>query len=496
MNDIENIITTVFAHTPSAIAFTSVQFIAFFSLLYAVFSFVPSKPDVRNKLLLVFSLYFYFRLSGPGIVVLLLITASDFLIARQIHRSVSEKHKTWLVICSTFIDLAALAFFKYANFFLAQWSVLVNPTEIFVPASILIPIGISYYVFKSLGYVIDIYRGKLEEPETDFLVYLLYTSFFATIIAGPISRARELLPQFHKKLTLTNSMISAGLFLIVTGLFKKVFIADFIAMNFLDRVIESPVYFSGFENFLALIASPIQVYCDFSGYTDMALGFGLLFGLEIKNNFNAPFTAKTVTEFWRRWHITLLDWFNEYLFSPLSLALRSWGKAATVVAILTTFLLSGLWHGAAWTFIIWGTLHGLMLVTEYFTASWRNANQNEFRHKSIKAVWAGLSFLFIAATFVLFKSSSLASALMVFEKMLYNFDLDVIGKWFTIYYGVFFMMLLGYTTHFLPQRAQDWAARKFSVMHWFFQAILIAASIYIIYQTVSVDSKPFIYLEF
>lgn len=496
MNDLQNILTALTARTPGALAFTSVQFIVFFTLLYTLFTFVPSRPAVRNRLLLIFSLYFYFRLSGPGIVILLLISLCDFCLAKLIHKSSEDRKRTWLIICSAIIDIGALAYFKYANFFLAQWHSISQQAEIFVPVTMLVPIGISYYVFKSLGYVIDIYRGTLEEPETDFFTYLLYTSFFATIIAGPISRARELLPQFNSKVKITQAMVSAGLFLILSGVFKKVFIADFIAMNFLDRVIESPTYFSGFENILALIASPIQVYCDFSGYTDMALGLALLFGIEIKNNFNVPFKAKSVTEFWRRWHITLLDWFNEYLFSPLSLALRSWGKAATVTAIFITFLMSGLWHGASWTFIVWGALHGTMMVLEYFTANWRGSRVNKTAQRVIQAIWAGLSFIFICATFVLFKSASLASAATVFDKIISGFDFDVVAKWFEIYYGVFFMIVLGYTMHFFPGKYEERLSVKFGRLHWFWQAVVIAAGIYVIYQAVSADTKPFIYLEF
>jgi D-alanyl-lipoteichoic acid acyltransferase DltB (MBOAT superfamily) len=247
---------------------------------------------------------------------------------------------------------------------------------------------------------------------------------------------------------------------------------------------------------MALIAAPLQVYSDFSGYTDMALGFALLFGLEIKNNFNFPFRAKTVTDFWRRWHITLLDWFNEYIFSPVSLSLRGLGKPAVAIAILVTFLVSGFWHGAAWTFIVWGLLHGLMLILEYFTAAWREEGIKKKQHQGRRSFWAVVTFLFIAASFVLFKCNSLDNAWTVIEKIFSGFDEDIISDWVSVYYGVLIVMVAGYVMHYLPERISTKLQMKFRQLHWAIQAIIVACVIYFVYQVIATDTKPFIYLEF
>lgn len=496
MEILNNILLLLFSRTPGSMSFTSVQFIVFFTLLAVLYAVLPPKHKVRTWLLLVFSLYYYYRLSGPGLLVLAGISLSDFLLARWMHNAASDNRKKHLMLLSLFIDIGALGYFKYANFFMGQYQSVFHPADIFVPLSIIIPVGISYFIFKSLGYVLDVYRGIIEEPERDFSVYLLYTSFFPTILAGPISRAREFLPQLHANAPVSESMASRGFYLILAGVIKKIVIADFIAANFLDRVLETPTYFSGFEHLMALFAAPMQVYADFSGYTDMALGFALLFGFELKDNFNFPFRARTVTEFWRRWHITLLDWFNEYVFSPLSLALRSHGKAAVIVAITVTFLISGFWHGAAWTFIVWGLLHATMLIFEYLSTGWREKGMKKNQHTARRFLWAVVSFIFIAATFIVFQSSSLENAWTVFDKILDGFDEDIISDWLTNYFGVFIVMVAGYVLHFLPEAWRRRVSTKFNRLHWAVQALIIAVGFYLVYQIVTTDTKPFLYLEF
>ncbi len=493
MDIVKSFFSEWFSVSQGLINFPSVQYIIMFSILYTFYTIFYKNDIVRVALLLGFSLYIYYRLSGFGILILLLLSASDFIIAKQIAGAVEQHRKNILLACSIILNLATLGYFKYSNFFLSQYQSIVSPGNIFVPMMIAAPIGISYYVFKSLGYVIDTHRGIIEEPERKFTIYLLYTSFFPTIIAGPISRSRELLPQFHRKPVLTNYDTSRAFILIMSGVFKKIVIADFIAVNFLDRVLDTPNYFSGLECFFALIAAPIQVYYDFSGYTDIALGIALLLGFEIKNNFNLPFHAKTVTEFWRRWHITLLDWFNEYIFTPLNFRLRTWRKSAAVIAIMVTFLLSGIWHGAAWTFIMWGLLHGTMIVIEHLTVRWRSSGKNVIiKERS----WAVIAFIFIAASFILFKSNSIGSALSLLGKIPDGFSPDLMMQWMDIYYGVFIAIVAGYVLHFLPEQYEITIGRKFSKLSRLKQAVLIAIAGYAIYQVGSADTKPFIYLKF
>ncbi len=494
MSSIINTFSALFSVTPDKVSFISAQFIIIFILLYSVFAFTHSNKNFRNGLLTFFSLYLYYRLSGPGIFFLVFITASDFLLAKLISRSNNENAKLRYLLVSIVVDISILAYFKYTNFFLSQYSYAVNPGSTFIPLAIIAPIGISYFVFKSMGYVLDVHRGMIENPEENFLTYLLYTSFFPTIVAGPIARARDVIPQFNSTPVISEKMVTRGLVLILSGVIKKVFIADFISTQFLDKMFESPSYFSGFEGFITLYAVPIQIFCDFSGYTDIAIGLSLLLGIEIKNNFNKPFSAKSITDFWRRWHITLLDWFNEYIFMPLNFSLRRWRKLSTFISIMTVFLISGMWHGAAWTFIIWGVLHGLMLVFEIIFGLNNSAERNNNRYLTV--IWALVSFHFIALTFVIFKSPNLYTAQIIFSKIFAGFNFEIIERWFSIYYLTFIIILCGYVIHFLSSNVKTQLLDNFHRLNWATKAIVITFILYIVYQFSAAESKPFIYLEF
>ena len=234
------------------------------------------------------------------------------------------------------------------------------------------PIGISYFVFKSLGYVLDVKREMIEEPEKNYANYLLYVSFFPNILAGPISKARDLLPKFKEKSVVDKKIINAAVFMIIIGLIKKIAIADYLAANMVGRVFESPQFFSGVDLFMACYGGLIQLFFDFSGYTDIVVGLALLMGFQIKGNFNQPFKAKNITDFWRRWHISLYEWLSEYIYQPLAFIWRKQKLLGTLMAVIITFLISGIWHGPNWVFIVWGSLHGLMICWDVLTSKYRS----------------------------------------------------------------------------------------------------------------------------
>jgi len=300
------------------LVFQSVTFFLLFGVFYLLYSVFFNSRPIRNGLLLIFSLYFYYKISGYFVGVMVLMASIDYFIGKGIFKAKTPQNKKLLLVLSLVMNVGALLYFKYTNFLIESWTGLVHPGIEPVLLKIVQPLGISYFVFKSLTYIFDIHREMIEEPERNWFRYLLYVSFFPNIMAGPISKARDLLPQFISKPLIDRETLSKGMFLIMLGLIKKIVFADYLAANLVDRVFESPQYFTGLDALMASYGGLLQLYFDFAGYTDMMVGFGFLMGFTIEHNFNKPFLAGNITEFWRRWHITLYNWLNEYLYQPLA----------------------------------------------------------------------------------------------------------------------------------------------------------------------------------
>ena len=414
----------------SPLLFTQFYFWAFFALVYAFFALVGDKRLLRNAFLFFVSLFFYYKTSGLSVLILIFVTCSDFFIARRI---VSAKRRgvkrAWLVL-SVCIDLLLLCYFKYAYFFadfvhsltglelkvVNVFGMLGNAlagSEMFRVDSIVLPVGISFFTFQVISYTVDVYRGDVK-PVTNILDFGFYVSFFPQLVAGPIVRASEFVPQLYKPFFLGRKQFGIAVFWIINGLAKKLILSDYIAVNFIDRVFENPLLFTGFENLAALFGYSLQVYADFSGYTDIAIGVAMLMGFYLPQNFNSPYKASNPQDFWRRWHMSLSRWLRNYLYIPLggnrnatfgtyfwialfaviaAILSGSWVVSlifvvmAVVLGIVAhfnpdrrkkilaninrfiTMLLGGLWHGASWNFIIWGGLNGIGLV---FFQFWRD----------------------------------------------------------------------------------------------------------------------------
>ncbi len=286
----------------------------------------------------------------------LFLTAIDRLISRFVPEENRSRRRRVLLTMSVVANLGLLAYFKYTNFLIGTlgdlFSLELEPMDIFLP------VGISFFTFQTMSYTIDIYRGKLE-PVRSIMDFAFYVSFFPQLVAGPIVRAADFIPQIRANLKISQADIGRALLLIGTGAFKKLVISDYLSVNFVDRVFEAPGLYSGVENLLAVYGYTLQIYCDFSGYTDIAIGIALLMGFRLPVNFRAPYQAHSVQDFWRRWHISLSTWLRDYLY--ISLGGNRRGQWRTYFNLLMTMFLGGLWHGAAWTFIFWGALHGVAL---------------------------------------------------------------------------------------------------------------------------------------
>jgi D-alanyl-lipoteichoic acid acyltransferase DltB (MBOAT superfamily) len=309
------------------------------------------------------------------LILLIFITVVDYTCGLLIHNSKTRLTRKLFIMLSLISNLGLLAYFKYAGFITDAFngffgtdikvydilSSLSNSTlgTSFDISYIILPVGISFFTFQSLSYTIDVYRKKMS-PVKNIIDFGFYVSFFPHLVAGPIVRASVFIPQIYQKYNLTNREFSHSLFMISKGLIKKILISNFIAINFIDRVFDAPALYSGFENLMAIYGYGLQIYCDFSGYTDIAIGVALILGFRLPINFNSPYKAANITDFWKRWHISLSQWLKDYLY--ISLGGNRKGKVRTYINLMLTMLLGGLWHGAALRYVIWGGLHGVGLI--------------------------------------------------------------------------------------------------------------------------------------
>ena len=435
-----------------------------------------------------FSYYFYYKSSGLYFGLLAVVTLSDYIIARvlSVHRS------KWLVALSLFIDLGLLGYFKYTNFFAGMWAQMVGSN--FQPWDIFLPVGISFFTFQSMSYVIDVYRGDLK-PLPSLLDYAFYVSFFPQLVAGPIVRARDFAPQIRKPLEITSQMFAQGCYFIAIGLFKKAVISDYISLNFVDRIFDNPSLYSGVENLLGVYGYTLQIYCDFSGYSDMAIGIALLLGFRFPMNFNAPYRSESITDFWRRWHISLSSWIRDYIY--ISLGGNRKGKVRQYVNLIITMLLGGLWHGASLNFVAWGGMHGVALALHKWLREHVFHHEKHYHSTGLRWLLSVLlTFHFVAFCWIFFRNHTFEASWTMITQIATNFHPELFEQVVTGYWIVFAMMLFGYVTHFVPDTFQ---ARCVRVLEWggvVLCALLITAVIYLVIQVKSSEIQPFIYFQF
>jgi len=395
--------------------FNSLVFLAFITIIFFVYPRLHLRG--QNVLLLIASYIFYGYWDWRFSFLLFTSTIVDFFVGQKLQASDSQKHRKLLLFFSVSVNLGILGFFKYFNFFIdSATSVLtaVGFEPHLLVLQIILPIGISFYTFKTMTYTIDVYRRKMT-PTENFIDYALFTSFFPQILAGPIERASNLLPQIATPREITRKKVLSGLNLILLGYFKKVAIADTLA-PIVGKIFDAPDAMSSGQLWTGVYAYTFQIYGDFSGYTDIARGIACILGFQTMVNFNTPYFSRNITEFWRRWHISLSTWFRDYLYIPLGG--NRYGQARTYSNLFITMLLCGLWHGAAWTFVLWGFIHGICLMTHRMSL---RGGKPDFSWPRTASGWAMnamkvfLTFHFVALAWVLFRASSLESALVYFQ---------------------------------------------------------------------------------
>ncbi len=480
------------AHQP--LIFNSGLFLFLFAGFLLFYALLRRGTSARIVYVILFSLYFYYKSSGVYFLLLVFAAASDYWIARALCRT----QRTWArrswVALSIAVNIGMLGYFKYTNFLIDLSNQLFGAGFLQFQ-NIFLPVGISFFVFQSLSYTIDIYRRQLR-PLDRWTDYLFYLSFFPQLVAGPIVRAKDFIPQIRKPLRVSREMFGTGVFLILTGLFKKAVVSDYISLNFVDRIFDEPLLYSGFECLAGIYGYALQIYCDFSGYSDMAIGIALLLGFRFPKNFDSPYKAATITEFWRRWHISLSTWLRDYLYIPLGGNRK--GRVRTYVNLFITMLLGGLWHGAAVRFILWGALHGAALALHKLWMKFVPRAKATGAEMSWGWRIAGIFFTFNLVCFgwLMFRAESMQTVSLMLHQIFYNFNLAVAPQVLTGYLGVFLLMGAGYVLHMLPASTGRTAQRIVAASPLVVQVFLAAGMIWCVMQIKSSDIQPFIYFQF
>ncbi len=538
----------------SPLLFTQRYFWVFFAFVMGGFSLVYKHTTRRNVFLFAVSLFFYYKTSGFYFIILLFSTVVDFVIGWAIYTNKVKWQRQFLVALSVLVNLMVLGYFKYAYFVVdflhdltgieltvinsfALWTNQAVGTN-FVFEKILLPVGISFFTFQTISYSVDIYRGHVK-PVRNILDFGFYVSFFPQLVAGPIVRASEFIPQIHQPYQLSKQRAGLAVFWILNGLLKKLFLADYLAVQFIDRVFDNPQLYSGFETMSALFGYSLQVYADFSGYTDVAIGIAMLLGFTLPKNFNSPYKASSVADFWRRWHLSLSTWLRDYLYIPLGgnrkgsiasyvivfiffvmIALIAGNSSLTLILsgifalgsfamryspvvakwvntninLMLTMILGGLWHGASWNFVTWGTLNGIGLVVY---KNWKKvspwADKKKWYNRAIGLI---LTLTFITFTRAWFRSPTWNGAIELLTKITNDFGMDTVAGVVTGNWKFFSVMLLGYIIHWIPGRYKSQLQHKVAHAPVWILYVLVLLSTLVIYQILSAEVQPFIYFAF
>ncbi len=487
--------------------FTRMYFWVFLVVVLALYSLVYKRFSLRHLYLFLVSLFFYYKSGGFFFILLLISVTVDYLAGSGIYATEKKwKQKGWIAF-SLLINLGLLAYFKYTFFFvdmlnhITGWHII--PKDYlavlsntwfhtrFDVSSIFLPIGISFYTFQTISYTVDIYRKQVK-PVKRFTDFAFYVTFFPQLVAGPIVRAAQFIPQLARKYHLTRQQFGHALFLILAGLIKKMVIADFIAVNFVDRVFSHPAAYDGLQNVLAAYGYAVQIYCDFSGYTDIAIGVALLFGFRIPINFNSPYKAVTLTDFWRRWHISLSSWLRDYLYIPLGGNRK--GKPRMYVNVLVTMILGGLWHGANYRFLIWGGLHGAGLTVDKMLGLPKIINRSAPRWR--KFFFTLLTFHFVVFLWIFFRAENMEAVQAMLFQIVHHFRFDNFFVFWQAEWKVILLILTGLIIHWLPAQWQENVRGGFIRIPTGAKFVVILLIVLLIIQVKSAGFQPFIYFQF
>ena len=550
---VNSLIQLLQAETSRPWTFLELGFWVFLALVLIGFASLERKLALRNAYLMLVSWFFYYHTSQWYVVLLIFATSVDFGVAHALHRSDKPWLRKLLLALSVLSNLGVLFFFKYAYFAADVWNDLTglvwNPTPFwagwsnaslgtdFVEDMILLPVGISFYTFQCLSYTVDVYRRNLK-PVARFTDFAFYVSFFPQLVAGPIVRASDFVPQIYQPYRVTRAQFGLGLFWIVNGFLKKVILADFLAVHLVDRIFSQPTLYTGWENALGLLAYTMQVYADFSGYTDIAIGIALWMGFTLAQNFNSPYKASSVGEFWKRWHMSLSSWLKDYLYIPLggnrsgsvasyllifaglfgfaltaTSSLVSYLLAGVVlvflllyqfipafrrgfntnVNLMLTMLLGGLWHGASWNFMVWGGLNGLGLLAH---KQWSRIRPYRVEGWMLRGLGVLITLLFITFTRIWFRAPDWSTAMSIVNQLSTGWNVIPSLAMLAAWWRPALILAMGFAIHWIPERHKAWYRDRFANLNPFLLAVLSLGAILLAYQFMAAESQPFIYFQF
>lgn len=547
----------IFSFAPTdRMVFNRLDFWLFFLAFMILFSALHKRQLVRSIFITIVSLFLYYKTSGLFVLLLGVSIVVNFFLGNWVFSASKEQSKKWIIALTAVFNLFFLGFFKYAYFFTDSFNALFQTKyeafnwfaqlgngffgDGFFETKILLPAGVSFFTFQSISYVVDINRKEIQ-PVKNIFDYAFYVTYFPHVIMGPIVRARDFIPQIYQPYSLNKNQFSSSVLLIVKGLIKKIVLADYIAIHFIDKVVDAPEAFPGFVSVMAMWGYSLQIYGDFSGYTDIAIGISRLMGFELLPNFNSPYKANSVADFWRRWHKSLGAWLRDYLYIPLG-GNRSggWGTyiATTVIFVflffilrwyeliwvyaammliyligvlivpsfktfvhrdlnlLITMVVGGLWHGASQNFVIWGAMNGLALVIYNY---WRKISPYEEKSWWIVHFWKILiTFNFITFTRIWFRLDQPGEPGQMLYHIWNHFDFtwSVFVKVLQTYASVFWVILFGFTVHWLPDSWKKNIEVRFAGFPMTIQAVVVALLVLLMYQAVSDTFKPFVYFQF
>lgn len=468
--------------------FSSGTFWTLFMIFLPVYCLLQKRLWQMIVFTVLFSLYFYYKCSGWFVLLLAGTSLVDWLLSRFISspgRSAAMRKAA--VAVSLLCSLGVLAYFKYANFIFWNWAVLNGDN--FQPLDIFLPVGISFYTFQSVSYIIDVYKGRVKATAT-WLEYAFFLTFFPALVAGPIVRADYFQPQIRAQHQASRDETYAGLWLIIIGVVKKAVIADYIA-QYNDLIFANPGGYSGFETVMGIIGYTMQIYCDFSGYSDMAIGIALIMGFRLAKNFDFPYKSRNLTDFWRRWHISLSSWLRDYVYIPLGGNRK--GTARTYINNFATMLIGGLWHGAAWKFVFWGGMHGAGLAIHKASKPWLEKVPDNFLTKSL--FWL-LTMTTVALLWVFFRADSWSDSITLIKSVANPWSAAGIVAFASA--RMLWLILMGVIiiAHCLPRDFHERACRWFVASPWVVKLLIFIATVQCVLELRSADVAPFIYFQF
>ncbi|TWP23712.1 MBOAT family protein [Apibacter muscae] len=545
--DAHKLIEQFYFNPLEPLIFNSGFFVFIFTFFMIGYALVHRTHFPKVIYVILFSLYFYYRSSGYYYLVLIFCVFFDFFVGFVLYKAKNKIARQILLFFSLAVNLGILVHFKYTNFLIDSFNAVTHNE--YKKIDIFLPVGVSFFTFQSMSYIIDIYRNKIK-PVKNLLDYGFFVSFFPQLVAGPIIRAYDFIPQLYNRPTIiTKSMIGRGMFLITIGLFKKSVISDYIGANFVDRIFDQPQLYSGIENLFGIYGYALQIYCDFSGYSDMAIGIALLLGFHFPKNFNSPYQAKNITEFWHRWHISLSSWLKDYLYFSLGgnrygnffgyffpvlffIGLLVWGIVGIqnqsywqmLIAVIfigffslsillssnkkkavfgsfnqmTTMLLGGLWHGASMRFILWGAMHGLALAIHktYMNIFGITEKNNKKSNIWINLLAVIITFHFVCFCWIFFRVSDMQTAWTMLGQVIYKFEPHILVQMISGYKLVFFLMLVGFILHFTPVEWEESFKTKIEKAPYLVALLFLFIVVILVAQVKSSDIQPFIYFQF